>query len=348
MTKVTYIHGAPSVPQDEQTDRGQNVPNQRYINAGAMTSGELKIALLREQANIMANYYPEVPEFKQAEQELENVLFQGLHDINMTGYGSETARRAIRQAKRKTRPAAGYFTRSREISGIIPAEDCQQYVIDEGSIYSETPEYQKCKERNEEINILNDHLEDSAHHLLYEYLENRNAAPGVVVSKSQDHRNAISVIAELFEFDRENVELWVRNGIIRNNAQEGTQPFQPEKTINILKEEVPAASIGGGEYSAELRGAFLVALPIILKAIAGAVLATATLIGAIKQQKAARIRNTAQGIGSYTFGPEEGDWKNQPGGNGPGTGPGLNTSDLLSNENLPLILGGLGAFLLLR
>lgn len=354
MTKVTYIHG---IPEDELQDRAKEVPEQRYIDAGGMTSGELTLALLREQAQLLASYYPERGDIRQAETLLTNVLNEGLHNISyIPGNDNPEIRRAIYRAKRRNRPAVGIITRKRGVGlgGLIPTVDCRDYMEMDRNEYGEieyfdTSASRECEARNREIQVLNQHLEPVSHHLLYEYLNQQ--APNIVTTKSVLHRNAVSSLSELFDLDRDNMALWLRNGVMRNNAANGTEPYNPEITIRILAEEVPVmeARTRGGADSDGLRGAFLAALPAILQALGGALAAAGTLLAVMKAQKAQQLQNTAQGIGTRTFGPEESDWSgfgNGGTGNDAGGGP-LNTGALLQNENLPLILGGLGAVLLL-
>lgn len=345
MTTVSYIHG---IPQDEFADRGREVPVQKYINAGAMTDGELKMALLREQLQIFAAFYPEVEAYREGERLIVSVLEQGLHSISYLPPGGPVeVKRAINLARRKNRPAVGALTVPRTsagLAGLIPTEDCTQYMrqyIDpqdySGTVtYQHTPESWACEQRNEEVQALNLHLEPSAHHLLYEYVQQPGSQPGSVQTKRVLHRNAISSLAEIMEFDRDNMALWVRNGVIRNNASKGTQPFQPEQTIDIMRTEVPAWRAATG---AQVNGPFLAALPAILQAVTAAIVATGTLISVLQAAKQARLRNTAQGIGSRTFGPEAADWEGGPTGGGGAT-------NLLSGDAMPWIIGGAALLLL--
>ena len=362
MTKVTYIHG---VPQNEWADRGKEVRKRPYINYAAMTVGETRLSLILEQTKILRAFYPESRELAEAENLLYSALGNGLHALRyMPGNNVPWARKAIRQAIPLTKPAAGHIAGRRSletgVQGLIPFEDCQQYMREENDPYAQydsiryhdTTESLACQERNKEVGLLNQHLEPSSHHLLYEYMKNPNSAPGIVAAKTVSHRNAVSGLSSLMDFNRDNMALWLRNGIMRNNATNGTQPFQPEKTNEILRTESPRNK--PAQAGASVSGPYLVALPIILKAVAAAIAATVSLIATLKAAKAQQLRNTAQGIGSSTFGPQADDWfgaggGNQPSGNGGNGGEdGGNGGNGGNGEsNTPLLLLGAGAVLLL-
>jgi len=360
MTKVTYIHG---VPQNEWADRGKEVRKRPYINYGAMTVGETRLSLILEQTKILRAFYPESKELAEAENLLYSALGNGLHALRyLPGNNVPWARKAIQRAIPLTKPAAGHVAGRRSLEtgvrGLIPFEDCQQYMREENDPYAQydsisyhdTTESLACQERNKEVGLLNQHLEPSSHHLLYEYLKNPNTAPGIVAAKTVSHRNAVSGLSSLMDFNRDNMALWLRNGIMRNNATNGTQPFQPEKTIDILRTESPGYN--PAQAGTSVSGPFLVALPIILKAIAAAIGATVALVSSLKAAKAQQLRNTAQGIGSLTFGPQADDWDG-PGGNGGNGGNGEDGGNggngLLGDNgsNTPLLLLGAGAVLLL-
>ncbi|NUO01006.1 MAG: hypothetical protein HUU01_10370 [Saprospiraceae bacterium] len=342
MTEVTYLHG---IPANEYRDRGKRVGAQPFLNYGQMTVGETRLALASEQAKILAAYYPEMKEFAVGAQELDNLLYKGLHQGIYLGLSAPAfVRRAVGQARGKTQPeGGGILQRRASVGNLIPFEDCDALMTatqdpwaqHEEYIYTENAQSLFCRERNGEIQILNQHLEKSAHHLLYEYVTNANTVPGIVATKHVLHRNAVSKVGQLFVFDRANLVLWLRNGVMRNNALNGAPPYQPEVTINALK---PGAGVGEPITLAAITG--------IITAIIGAVSATVALLKALKAAKEQEIKTVAQGIGTPTFGPEQGDWKNWAGSSQPGATPeGEGGKDLESY--LPLLLGG-AAILMLK
>lgn len=331
MTKVTYLHG---IPADEYKDRGKQVGPQPFLNYGKMTVGETRLALAAEQAKILAAYYPEDQQFAIGAQELDNLLYRGLHNSIYLGLSAPAfVRRAVGQARGKTQPEGGGILEGRSGVGstpLIPYDDCARFMHDTSlTFHQRTQAISDCLGKNREIEILNTHLEKSAHHLLYEYASASNI-PGIVTTKRVLHRNAVSKVGQLFEFDRPNLVLWLRNGVMRNNAINGAPPFQPEKTIDALK---PGAGIG--------EPITIAAVTAIVTAIIGAIGATVSLLQALKAARAQEIKSVANGIGTPTFGPEKEDWIGQ------GSTPGGSDADKGVSDYLLFILGG-AALLMMR
>jgi hypothetical protein len=343
MTKVTYIHGI-----NESKATPKKKAEQRYIDYSAMTDGELRLVLMAEQLEIVAEYYGS-DEHKALQTYLETAIQSGIHGSTVgamiPGRNGQALAREIARARTMRRPAAGRLTTRRQgvNGGIITLQNCEElkdfqedrFGLGWGT-YVDTPESRACEEQNKNLTFLNEHLEGSAHHLLYEYVATQTNS--TVNTKRVLHRNAVSTLAELTEVDRDNLRLWMRNGVLRNNIKFGAAPIQPEDVIDTL-------STSGG--SAGIGTPFLAMLPALLSAFAAAVGTAAALIAAMKQEKRQRMLLSAQGIGTPTFGPEQIDWYNGGTPANPG-GPGLPGSSFLDGDNTPLILAGAAAFLLLK
>ena len=65
MTKITYIHG---IPQDELVQRAAEIPQAGTIDYRFLSEGELSATLLLRQLRVLANYYPELSDYRRAEQ----------------------------------------------------------------------------------------------------------------------------------------------------------------------------------------------------------------------------------------------------------------------------------------
>jgi len=336
MTEVTYLHG---IPENEYRDRGKRVGKQPFFDYGQMTIGETRLYLAAEQARMLAAYYPEDQSFAIGAQELDNLLYKGFHNsgIYLGLNAPDFVRRAVAQARGKTGIEGGGMLQRRTGVGapLIPYGDCEALMTATLNPYSQYDEYSysdnedslRCREKNREIKILNDHLEKCAHHLLYEYITNPNSVPVVVGTKHVLHQLAVSKIGQLFEFDRQNLALWLRNGVIRNNALNGAPPYQPERTIDALKQK---AAIGEPITIAAITG--------IITAIIGAVSATVALLQAMKAARAQEIKTTAQGIGTPGYGPGEEDWKNAAQTN--------ETEGETTQDYLPWLIGGAALLML--
>lgn len=144
-TAIYEIHGA--VPPNEYSDRGREVRGQMaYIPYTALTKGEMKLALLLEQANIYAAAFPENKEYRQAANMLYSSLRAGVSNgVSFVGalYNPllQQVAREVSKAARQTAPAAkggllGRVSLSQGISGIGEVEfkfnfdhDCVQYAV---------------------------------------------------------------------------------------------------------------------------------------------------------------------------------------------------------------------------
>ena len=372
MTKVSYIHGiASNNPPKVMAER-------KFINFANMTDGEMRLTLLADQLSIQAEYYG-LDEYNALSQRLLSTVKQGLHSGKISigsipGRLAKAVNKEIGRAMRMKRPAAGKFVKGRSLSKgingpLIPLRDCEALMdwdeidSEEGLSYGlvETPESWECKRINDHLRFLNNHLEGSSHHLMYEYLENSAQSNSTVSAKKVLHRNAISKLSEITEVDRTNLRLWLRNGIMRNNVANNTEPFQPEQVIAKMRE---AGAKGIWPNTAELNTAISVTnsqsalsgepisliILAIAKALIAAITATAALIQSIQANKRQQLLVAAQGIGTSTFGPEANDWpfdpsfQNTPGQNNP---PSNNGGLLGGGDMTPLLLGG-AALLLLK
>lgn len=344
MTQISYIAG---VPADERKDRAALVPPQSYIDYTAMTDGELRLTLLAEQVNILSAYFPENKDLKKAKNILVDALYKGVHRSALPG-GIHTGILAtvvkeIRFAREDTRPAAGkIFGRVNGIGGgigdpLIPYEDCTIYQENEyGQMVPTDIIDPSCVKNNNIKKILNEQLEKSSHHLLYEFVANPNSSPQTVAIKTQSHRAAKATLSQISKLSQDNMRLWLRNGIIRQNAKNGAGAIQPEPTIQIFKENASVSGIG-----------VLPVAVIIIQAIAAAIAACATLVAALKQKdpQTAALWSQLQGIGTGVYGPEGTDWQ----GNGPpppGGGNGSTTEE--KTDYLPLLFLGGAAVLLMK
>lgn len=357
MTTLVYIQGptkSKRPPVDELKDRGKEVPAPAFIDYTAMTAGEMKIALLRDQVGILKAFYPEVKDYQTAYNVLDAALKDGLHNISyLPGNAAQFIRAEVLQAIREKQPAASLITRRRNIlSGIgdlitdsgnwssgsssgspgnlIPMSDC--------GTNPQSPYYIQCQKDNFYRNLLNKNLEKSSHHLLYAYVNNPNERPTVVAAKNLFHNLAIEKFHQVTNVGVDNLRLWIRNGVMRSNAQNGTEPYQPEQTIQALAELVPE------KQKTSVEGFPLLALIPIIKAIAGAVFATIAVIKSFKKEDQLKIEGAVQNIGLPSFGPQESDWyltgSGAPSGGSPASQP------IANNNLLPIALIAAGAFLM--
>lgn len=336
MTKVTYIHGVPDasrIPANEMADRGKLVINKPYIDWSGMTSGELQLALIYEQLDIFSQYYPENPVFAANKNRILDVLAFGLQKTSVQPAGNDDLSRMvtayIKKAQRKTRPAGFLLPKARKagltdaaIAGIrgignpiIPPIDCSQYTTtilvpqpqgpDREEIQvNDQAAYDKCQHQASLVKLLNQHLEKAGHHLLYAYVGNPNAQPQVVSAKYVDHIKAINAFANITDLDLENMKMWVRNGIIRGNAQGGVSPMQPELTYNTVKNYwINKNQEGIGDF-----GATITIILGILAIISAAATVATDILNLARAADRQQLQNEAHNFGTVAFGPQEEDF----------------------------------------
>lgn len=147
MTEIRTIQG---IPQAEMADRGKYVSsNAPFIPYLQMTQGEFRLALLQDQAQVLAAIYPEVPGFKKAATMYENALNAGIsRGVSFVGaiHGAseQQAAQNILSASKMIRPAAKQFIgRHSLIAGVRIGEeptytgnfdhDCVQYATKEAN-----------------------------------------------------------------------------------------------------------------------------------------------------------------------------------------------------------------------
>lgn len=347
-TTLTYIHG---IPNNEWADRSREVPRANYINYGQLTDGEMKIALSMEQANMLAAFYPEVKQYREIADGLRTALYSGIHgpsgerlDFQAAAY----ARKLISQARTKRGPAAKLLVdRVSALQGpdepILPktAKACGREPGKLFGVFNHKKQqtWEACMDQVLYQNLLNKKLEDSAHHILYAYEKNPNAAPNIVAAKTVLHQTAIYKWAEITGLSSENVNLWVRNGIMRGNTKQGIDPMQPEVSIDLMRTVIPEKNQSG--VGVFLNPATIALLTKLFAAIAASVGATVTLLSSLKAKDQLRFQSSLGDMGLPPFGPEESDWLTD------GQGKTAQQQGILSSNLLIPAAAAAGAYLIL-
>lgn len=318
MNEVVYIHG---IPRNEFPDRGKEVGGRPFIDYSVLTDGEFSAALLYEQLGILKAYYPELrAEYEAAQDKLLTSITRGVHlgaVDTATGYGDimRLANKVLREAKYKNRPAAGKYPGIGEVPAFEPlvGPDCEP-ILEElrrvrrrlfaGKEKREVEaRLEACRQQNRLVAILNQNLEKSGHHILYAYASGSTAANySAVITKRVLHNNAIGGFHNISKVSQENLRTWIRNGVMRYNAQGGLEPLQPEQTIDLFKNAVVGSQ---GEGVGVLDP---VTVSLIVGLVVAALTATVDLIKALNQQERNQLLTNAQGIATEGFGPEDSDF----------------------------------------
>lgn len=205
-------------------------------------------------------------------------------------------------------------------------------------------DFNECQLANEFAELLAKKIDGSAHHVLYEFIQNPNAQPGTVTTKSTLHKIAISNLAQLSHVDRANVNLMVQNGIMRTNSGlklPSEVGIFPADAIAVLKAAGEQGYKGPGIH--EPISITLLAVAKIVVALAGAISAFAAFIKEMNERKRIQFQSSLAGIATPEFSADPNDWLL----NGSGTGAGSGTITESITEYLPWILGGAAAFIFL-
>jgi hypothetical protein len=262
MTKVKYIAG---IPYGEYMQRGANVGPASYIPYTQLTVGEMKLALLKQQAKMYAQVYPEVPEYKQAVSMLSNALNAGVSNgikfIGAVPDELQQVARAIANAKSQTAPASGKFMGPRTSLGqginadpIVPVVyreyDCVQKATEwTNQFYKQNKDwdwYEKvakitkkaeyarylgfkaeCETKAYFENLLNQRLEQASCHMLYKGMP-VTFPPAVgtqALTKRLFQLVGLEAVAGAAEVKTDLLSLWTEVGIQRSNAVNGNAPY---------------------------------------------------------------------------------------------------------------------------
>lgn len=231
MTKISYVAGA--IGADEYKDRAAELKPQPFIPYLSMTQGEMELALLQEQANILANYYGS-PKYKQAETMLQNTLARGLHGSTpyLGAYNPELRplARIIASAQRNTRPASNAaFLREGGIGqGIHIGEpiidfdargkQCLKWAESANSNAERKRRVRECEKTWRIEKIINNGIENCGQYLGYGYLPRNNSLPALALDKIQGQLLGQQDIARVGKFDMALTQQWLNTGMMRRNA----------------------------------------------------------------------------------------------------------------------------------
>ena len=347
MPQISYIHGVGTT--------ARNIPAKKspkpIINYDLMTDGEFRLVLLDDQLRILQSYYGDQ---NGLHQKGRNLIFQalsrkGLHQgqsKNFTGSipsQLQSVAKEISLARQRTRPASTQINKIIRPGGaaqsigmvqnevLVPIEDCQAKFLDGRSASQlldavRSPEFKECVRQAKLRIILNDHINNLSHQVIYEFITNPNAETQVVTTKSVLHKIWLDQVSTTTGITRDNMRLWLRNGVMRQNVEHGTEPWQPERTIDFIRKK-----------GQEGIGVIPAVVP-ILGAIAGALTAMAGFILAIKKDEQ-DLHNQIRNMGQQSASAHPNDF-----GNG---APGSGTNSIINDPNLPLYLGAAAAGVLL-
>ena len=330
-TGIYEIHG--NVPKNEFADRGKEIGvSSNYIPYLSLTKGEMRLALLAEQARMFSKAFPEYKEYRQALTMLDNALNAGVsRGVSFVGtLNGEVLQRVAKEiatASRQQSPAshAGIFGRSSIGTGIgnFTVDTATRLFECLKKAGSSAQKQHHCYVNHSIEKILNDRITDSSHHILYKDMRESDGVNGTIITKALFHRLGVEGVALVSELDKSMVNDWVENSVMKKNAEKNAGPIGSKDSTKILW-DTKTAKIGIIDP---------VTASIITTCIVAAIGAAAKMLTDMRAQKAYAM-SEVKGFGTASFGPEDSDFS--------GSGSG-------SSNNL-LLLGGaaMAAYLLLN
>lgn len=365
MPKISYIAG---IGQTEKAQRAAELKPQPFIPYLSLTQGEMSLALMQEQANILAAYTGSA-KYRQAETMLDNALNRGIHGATpyLGAYDADLGgvARAIQRAARQTRPAAGALLgRQSRVSGIHigePLIDTEQRYKDclKAAGGFNPGNVAKCQARLQIEKIINDGIENCGQYLAYGYLPSNNNLPSIALYKLLDQTKGQEDIARVGEFSISLTQQWLNVGMMRRNAdtakvgplgwiptnsaltslpEAGQKEVEKLLTDSVSKWGAPAsAAMVGNQLASIVRKYQDKSIGFDPATTVAIIAAITALIGGIsefaKQLRSKKQDAFAQvnGFGARSFGPQEGDWDGDGIPDNQQQGSGLST---------PLIIGG--------
>ncbi len=335
--------------QDEIKQRAALVKKRPPVDTANLSEGEMLVQLVQQRMQMLADFYPDYPQYRSAATMGDNALFQGLH--TGTGVGAWTKvldpiqqemAWAIIEGKRLTDPASGwlpweYKARTPNDGGFsisgIPLLNCDQFnSISQSQWAAQNPAApasmyqvyvqnnanlkQACVKENEWRTLLNEKYEKTGHHALYNFvLPNDPTVTEKVNEKQHDHESAILAISGLSKISFNNLKQWQINGVLSQNIANNVGALSPTETIDYFR-------IGSEENVGVIELATIIAITKLVLAIAGAITAAGGFVLALKgkdQSAAATFESLAKGWGEQYgniksndgvgFGPNYSDWR---------------------------------------
>jgi hypothetical protein len=306
-TKAILIHG-------KDWQQIKDVPEQPFYNYELMTEGELSVSLVKRQNEL---YYSATgnPLFYDKAMRLGELL-----EFSETGKGKpqEKAGAWAMNTIKKTYPAnTGAYIGGASL-GQITFESWKEAEIkacnEIRKQWNDTPwirftqraelrrKWEGCFDNVQYISTINDKFEQSGHHILYNFAE--GAKPVPVQTKQVLHKIALENYSTVLGLSRENIRLWLRNGILSNNLKKGAGTLGAEETVNYLVRQVPL--LKGNDPKIGLAPALLI--PLLISIISAAAGVTVAILNRMNEADKIKMLSNTQGLGTQAFGPEETDF----------------------------------------
>lgn len=300
--KTAYIRGA--VVYDTGIVEPKGIPSKKQFQYNALSEGQFNLMLLREVVKLKkAQYADPLRIYDKGLSLIDTALISGLHRQPKSFTGSipselngiaQSIVTAIGNAQSSiaANPAAQSFVPSINGSKIgmgfdpenpqLPTVDCNA-ILNSTTILSNTEAtqqaYEKCLDEQLYVSILNESYAESGHHLLLAVIDetlDRGLRRGL---KQEQQKTILNNISRQSGVSIANLKQWASLGVMRENVNKGTAPFEPLETLTALalNYENRKAKVGA-VITAAVISAFIKALPAIIAAIASATIAIVNVV----------------------------------------------------------------------
>lgn len=351
---LVHVNGLPNkVGREVLTDVVKPKYENEYFDFSQMTDGEMHLQLKAAQFRLLKASFPNHQDSKLwegAESMYMNAIYKGVHGVSgntgVTGYLPrelyEIQSDILQAAKRFSPAGDGQVLVKRSNVGIGADPIIQWTDFKECDVYKKfsMDGYDKCisnlfNDKNREWKyILNQHLERSSHHVLYEFCDDLQAAKlrPTTAWKVGMHQQSVSMISQVSKLSRSNITEWHRLGVMRHNALKGVGALPPQQTINILFDNQDAtfekvlSSLKDPETGKEVTVGFIPIAAYIIFACAAALTAIAGVIQAINKQEPTALDRLGS-IGSALFSAQGGDNRGKDGKESGDSGDSTNTGN---------------------
>lgn len=304
MTDIRSIHG---IPANELPNRGSMFGGTKtYIPYLSMTRGEMRLALMLQQAQVYAAAYPENPEYRRGVSLLSNALNAGVsRGVSFVGALEgdflQNVAAEISRASKMQLPASKQGFLGRESLGhgihigapLIPYMDRLSECMKKAA--GKPIEVAKCVTRAKIEQILNGGIDKSGHHMLYKNLKGSDNVPTEVTTKKIFQKSGVEGLAIAGTIDPSLMYDWVETAILQKNATGGVGPIGSRDTSFALGDRPAIGSV--------------ILITAITGLVVGALKGAAELLKQLRSEKSYAMAE-AKGFGTSSISADTEDWTN--------------------------------------
>lgn len=310
MSKASYIHGF-------EPNTAAKTHFFAPIEYTRMTDGELSVALVARQAEYLY-LGTNNKDFLTQANTLKGILNNTVNGIDFSPGSGALTTWAKNKIKRNDYPAMSAFYRDsspKRIGQLLSYGDYRQRELNEcyklQKQWEETSwfsfrkktelrkSWEQCFAAAQYLNTVNQKMEDSGAHLMFSFPSSKSTT--AIQTKRVLHKIAVENYSSIFGLSRENIAMWLSNGILAQNIKKGAGEMHPEETIDFMVQNVTGDQVGA-------LPAIIAVIKAVLEIAAVALAATQAIISALNPRDLQIAQANTQGLGTQSFGPEQSDF----------------------------------------